>query len=575
MVLTPPGGPDYRPHVPSIDATLGRLERVKGDFGPEVAQEKADLLGVLGAARFRTPALLARFHEVLCFLRAYPDDAAVLAHVERLLDHFDRRPDMRRHRRALADSGIAGTATRFRFFHPAAAWLAGRWGRRLSVDWPAFVQADRLDAVLGFLTLPGEGPALDDYDLGARGWVERLKGPGETDAAFLLRRVAALPVDDGVREALYDALDPPLVLAPGPDTPSRTRAVHTPSEIVFATAPVDRSRPDLVREARTGRLDLREAADSEAVALLDLARAAMAVRRRDLDAFSHGSADDVRVAAADGGLAFALYGLRPERRRVLEAEYGYLILENGVPIGYGSLTGGLFRTCSVAYNVFETFRGGEAARILARLLALARTVLGSRTFVVSPYQIGEDNDEALRSGAFWFYAKLGFRPVDTDVAALLDAERARMKARPGHRSDIRTLKRLATSALVLEAGPRGAAAPSLGGVGLAVADLVARRFGADRERAARVLAREATARLGLDGTWVRALDRNERTAWTRWAPLVAVLPHVERWSAAERRALAEVAQAKGSRRESDFVLAFDAHPRLGRGLRSLAAAHSA
>ena len=53
--------------------------------------------------------------------------------------------------------------------------------------------------------------------------------------------------------------------------------------------------------------------------------------------------------------------------------------------------------------------------------------------------------------------------------------------------------------------------------------------------------------------------------------MVAVLPGLGRWSRRERRALARVMIAKGGRRESDYVRAFDAHPRLRAAIRRLGA----
>jgi hypothetical protein len=106
-------------------------------------------------------------------------------------------------------------------------------------------------------------------------------------------------------------------------------------------------------------------------------------------------------------------------------------------------------------------------------------------------------------------------------------------------------------------------------VGLAIIDGLARRFGSDRERAERVLAGEAAERLGLSS--MRDLSPAERLAWRRWAPLVAVLPGLGRWSLGDRKALARVVIAKGGRRESDYVRAFDAHPRLRAAVRRLAA----
>jgi len=105
-------------------------------------------------------------------------------------------------------------------------------------------------------------------------------------------------------------------------------------------------------------------------------------------------------------------------------------------------------------------------------------------------------------------------------------------------------------------------------VGLAIVKNLARRYGSDRERAERELAHETAELLGLGS--MRALTASERQAWRRWAPLVSILPGVRRWSRAERRALARVVIAKGGRRESDFVRAFDAHRKLRAAIRQLA-----
>jgi hypothetical protein len=57
-----------------------------------------------------------------------------------------------------------------------------------------------------------------------------------------------------------------------------------------------------------------------------------------------------------------------------------------------------------------------------------------------------------------------------------------------------------------------------------------------------------------------------KQAWERWAPVVLLLPGVDSWSKAEKKALATVIDAKGGARESDFVALFDAHPKLRRAL---------
>jgi len=47
---------------------------------------------------------------------------------------------------------------------------------------------------------------------------------------------------------------------------------------------------------------------------------------------------------------------------LLESVYGFLTLKNGIPIGY-VLVSALFGSSEIAYNVFETYRGGEAGAV--------------------------------------------------------------------------------------------------------------------------------------------------------------------------------------------------------------------
>ena len=308
---------------------------------------------------------------------------------------------------------------------------------------------------------------------------------------------------------------------------------------------------------------IRRVGRRQAQALLDFAREAMVTRARDLYTFTAANLMDACLVECGDGLEFFCIGVDPEQRLLLDAVYGILTIRNGVPIGY-ALFSALWRSSEVAYNVFETFRGGESAWVYGRLLATIRTMFGADTFTIDPYQLGHHNDEGLDSGAWWFYYKLGFRPWDPAIARLAATEAAKVAARKGYRTGPGTLRKLVSANLFLQLGPPRrdviGAIPT-GAIGLAVTDYLTDRFGADRERATAELAAEAAARLGVDG-W-RRWPAGERLFWERWAPLVALLPGLDRWSPAERLDLAAIIRAKGGRRESDFVARFDAHPRLG------------
>ena len=549
---------------------LRALEGARTERGPAAAARRLDAMDVLAGARLSTARQVERLHEALCFLRAYPDDAAVLAKAEDLLARFARRPDLARHRGALDDSGIAGTKTLFPFFAGTARWLAARWGGKLRVDWKAFGNGAALERLLPLVSLWAETPALDELDLGTRGWVKRLKGPKETDAAFLVRRLATLGKGTFEKEWIWEALELPLVLEPGPNTPARTNACLRTAPAVFQTRPLDHGRPDVRREIARPPRSIEPVSPREAVRYIDLAREAMVARQRDLDAFQWGDPEDVRLVTYPDGLSFVAIGVVPERRLLLESVYGFLTLKNGVPIGY-VLTSALFGSSEIAYNVFETFRGGESGLVYGKVLSMTRALFGSDVFTIFPYQLGGyGNPEALESGAWWFYRKLGFVPRAPRAVALMAEEERRMAADPKHRTSLADLKVLASENLYWLAGKvrnDAIGLVELPNVGLAVVDAVASRFGSDRERAEAVLTTEAARLLGAPTHgWTPA----ERLAFRRWAPLVSILPGVAGWTPAEKRALLAVIRAKGGRRESDFVRLFDAHGKLRKAVAALA-----
>lgn len=519
--------------------------------------------------RLGSAAAVRRLHDALCLARTYPDDPATLAAVERSLGEFARRVDLRRHRARLENSGIAGCDVRFRFFAATALRLARRFPAGLTYDWEAWDDPSRLEALLPLLAAHAETPGLDELDLPLRAWLSRMRPPGVGDAAFVTRRLAARLGDPFVFEHLHDELDAPMRLAASPGGPSRTAAHWPGAPVAFQTAPLRHGRPRLVTEVARPPRSVRSLAPREGRRMIDLALDAMVVRDRDLDVFAYGDARDVRLVDCGDGLCFAAIGARPERRLLLEAVYGFVTLRNGVPIGY-VLASALFRSAEIAYNVFDTWRGAEAAWVYGRVLAMTRHLLGADRFTIYPYQLGGDgNEEGLRSGAWWFYRKLGFVPHDGPARRLMRAEEARMRRDPAHRSNRATLERLANANLYWPADrerrDRLGVLP-LAHVGLAVTGLIAARGdaadrGADCAGPARALLGAGPGRDWTPG---------ERLAFTRWAPLVLALPGVSRWTAQERHALARVIRAKGGRRESEFVRRFDAHPRLGPALARLA-----
>jgi len=551
-------------------AALATLQRMRLDFGAGAAQRRLSLMRMLARTRLATAGQVKRLHEMLCLIRAYPDDAQVLAQATAMLQGFARRADLRAHREALADSGIAGTAIHYRFFHAQADWLATRWPDRLRLDRSDSESEPRIAKALPLLVTPAEAQALVEARWPGFAAIDRLRGRQIGDAAFLLRRIAAMPGDGITREAFSDAIDAGFVLEAGPDTPSRTTACFDAAPRSFARPGPVRGRPDLRAEIARAPHAVRRLDASQGAMLADLACAAMLTRARALAAFSYADARDAWLVDDGEGLAFCLIGVVPERRQALAATYGGLTLRNGVPIGYlqVDIVG---RSAAISFNTFETFRGGEAAFTFARLLAAVGHVFGSRSFTIEPYQLGRDNDEGIESAAWWFYFKLGFRPRDAATRRLARAEMARRERDVAHRSSEPTLRRLAERHLFFEAqaGQRHPL-PPLVALGERAAAALARRGGADREAAVALTSIDVRERCGVS-SW-RGFRPDERRAWDRLAPIVGLLD-LQDWTDGEREALAALMRAKGGRSEVGFVARHVAHPKFDAAL--LAAARRA
>jgi hypothetical protein len=553
----------------STTALLLEIQQLKYDTGETAAARKLDLLNKLSTRRLRSAEEVFDLHEVLCFLRAYPPDAGLRDLVGRMLASFDQRKDLQRFAKALADTGIAGTRTDFRFYWLTATWMAQQgWARNLTVDWKEFENRDKLPELLHLLLPFTETLGLDSFELTPTEWVGMLKSKDETDAEFLIQRFDSLRIPIPMREKIYEDLDIPMHLAPGPTTPARGRDEWPGAKIVYGQTPPAEKRPDMKDAIRKAAFTVKPLESKDARRLIDLANSCMVPRHRDLLIFLYADPHDARLVDFGDGMQCLCVGAVPERRLMLESVYGFLTLLNGYPIGY-VLCSALFHSAEVAYNIFETFRGRGAAHTYARMLAMVHRLFGADTFGIDPYQLGYQNDEGLASGAWWFYYKLGFRPHDKKIKRMVKEELAAMKKRPKHRTSRARLNEMASEYMFLhleEARSDVLGRPSLGEIGLRISENLARRFGGDREQGIRVLAEEVASTLGLE----QKLGGGEKLAWERWAPLVDVLPGVDSWSTAEKAALVQVIRAKGGRSEADYVPLFDRHPKLRQALVGLA-----
>jgi hypothetical protein len=557
---------------------LADLKALRTTFGLRAAARKLRALVRLRDAMFADWRGCIECHEALLFVCCYPDNHDVLNAAEAALRRLGDavggvgRPAGRT---VLTDTGIENSVNLCALSYEAVCWLARTFPKDVDLSWEHTHCADALDALLRLIVEPVEGDSLlhDAHDIPS--WIDAARGD-RTALAWLLERVGEVPASEAVRERLFDACALHVRWRLRGRRASRTHLRFPKRAIAYQKQPIERG-------AHLGSIlamplpGVRRLPVSEAESLMDTARAVLAVRHRETDPVTYANPHEVTLVTLEDGIDVALFGMRPDRRLPIESFFGYVVARNRVPIGYG---GGwvFFDRCEIGVNVFDTFRGGANAAIFANILRVYRHHYGVRRFAVDPFQFGADNPEAIRSGAFWFYYRLGFRPTDPAARRIAERQSALLVADPSHRTPRATLRRLAespleytVSAVSTTARPRREMppGPDLPELGLAVTRWIATRFGGDRSAARREAVTLVNAKLGVgeSSKW----PPEQRSAFENMSLLIAQIDDLEAWGQSQKRALAQLVRAKGGRRERDYARGLRRLPRLRAALNRLAA----
>ncbi len=553
----------------SLDHLLARLDEARGRFGPGDAIRTEWLLETLGRRRFRDPKSLVHFHEDLLFLRAFPPNANVVRQTEALLSTFRQRvEDLRAAKVDVSSleapeiSGIAGTAIEDTLNYDVVCWLLRRFPENVDVVWEGYEGQSRLAQ-----TLPRFLPLLEDdayveADVPYLKWLHAATGGSGRDLSWLVRRFEKLPLSVLKRAELYDSLALTVRWRLNNLRASRTRNRRQVRKIFYHRGPlVRRSEVFLAKEIGSPLLPVKRLSFRDGEGILDLVKEVLTVRYRELWGTTRGDPRHVVQADVGRGVQIFLWGLPPERRLPLRAYLAGCSLKNGVPINYIEAIG-LSEWIEIGFNTFYTFRDGESAWIYAQVLRLLHQMLGVNCFSVYPYQIGLDNEEAIQSGAFWFYRKLGFRPGRPELVRITEREETRIAATPGYRTSARTLRKLATGHMFFEL-PGTAQGTwdrfQIRNIGFAVQRRMAEKFTGDAKKARAISAATVAGALGVrQDAWTG----HRRTVFENFALVLGLVADLPRWTATEKEDLVRIIRAKMGSEESRYLRLMQRHQRL-------------
>ncbi len=564
---------------------LTQLEASRYRFGRGEAAGVVALLNRLRSARFPDAPSLIRFHEALLFLRAFPQGPGVVRATERILSSFHKKVLALRKAGADMDafdsfefSGIAGTPMEDALSFDVARWLVKRIRRNVEIAWDHYEPGRELGTIGPTFVPLLEDDAYVEADTPWRRWLEAASGQGQakasTTAAWLIERFEHLSLPVEQKAALYESLRVPLRWNLENSAISRTRNWKPVRNLYYHNQPlISRGQVSLADELARHPPKLTRLSRSQGDEIIELIREVMLVRYRELYGTTLGDPRSAMQADVGRGVTIYLWNLPPDHRLPLRAYVAGLTLKNGVPINYIEAIA-LCEWMEVGFNTFYTFRGGEAGWIYAQVLRCLCHRMGTTCISVYPYQLGHENDEAIESGAFWFYRKLGFRPGRLDLQKLAEQEEKKIAAvrksgRAEYRTSARTLKCLAAGHVFYELPGTEVGAWdtfSTRKIGLQFNQRMARDFAGDAVQMRKHLRLALERILDVSTSAWKAL---EKSAFENFALVLSESPGFQAWTQEEKEALVRIIRAKSKPDEMQYLHLTQRHKRLRSALLTL------
>jgi hypothetical protein len=547
----------------NLERTLNQLDTLKSQFSQTQSRKLSSLLTGLSKLKINDAQSLIRVHEILLFIRAHPPNASILRIVEsRLRSIVKRVIALETQGVDLSElihpetSGIAGTTVIDTFSYRVTSWLCEKRANQIDFFWDWFEEENRLaDVWPRFLPLLEEDTFVE-ANIPFRKWLLEARGK-QSEITWLMDRFRKLNLPDKRRSELYNSQK--LYVRwkvnyrdsrTGLRSPGRNRFYHDGPMI-------QRRDIDLRSELQKSSPRLERLSSAGGRAAIDMALTASTVRYRELYGFSNGDPNSVYRTSLGRGVELFLICLPPDKRLPLRAYHAAMLYKNGVPIGYFE---GLsfFERMESGFNLYYTFRDGETAWLYARILNVMHHLTGVTAFSLDPYQVGFENEEGIKSGAFWFYRKLGFRSTSKSIQRITELEEAKVTSREGYRTSAATLRRLAQAPMIFELSEMNSDWDrfQIRNIGFAIQSLMSREFGGDASR----MRAEAMKRIS------RLFGIEDLGHCGGLAISLLLIPQVDSWSLNEKNLLVRLIKAKQVGPETNYLKLMQQHKRLRKAL---------
>lgn len=435
----------------SETAFIEKLKQLKSlvfQFDKTASDTKAVLLNDLILIVPKKKDAFLQFHHVLLCMMAYPSNQTLHNLVEKitsqLLQQLSKYPTIQD---KLIGSGLLHSSVECNFTYQKTKHIIQHFPNQVSIH-SASSNIETQKAVLK-LILPNV--EYSKIHAGEKDFKSRIsefhQSKHQTDLEWLLQTIEQSNPDRKTQAFLYNQLGVFIQwkVSSEKDSVSFLRGAQLPT--YFHSTPLEKkiNLQDIINQKLPTpvKLSLKEKQQ-----LIHSAKMTLFYLYRETEPFTNANEDDITLFHLDKGISVALFGSTNNKRYSLESYIGYLVLKNNIPASYGG--GWIFGERSqFGINILESFRGGESSLIICELLRVYHQYFKATRFVVKPYQFGLHNAEAIKTGAFWFYYKLGFRPENNELKALAKKEEEEKLKNPSYKSEAGTLRKYTKSNIAL------------------------------------------------------------------------------------------------------------------------------
>lgn len=518
---------------------LNRLKATVFNFGNDAQAVKSELLKSAAQIKFKKTSSIFKYHDLLLFLAGYPENQDVYQlaqkEMERLCETIKSLSDSKKEKLDL--SGLAFTNTHGGFSISLIKWLLKEFPGTVSIhsfDEEGIHPREILKHTLGEM----EFELASDEKLKPEAWLAKASGTKNSfkQLQWFVKQFEKIETSDLIKDQLLDSLKLYVTIEPTDKKFSRSFGKINHQTFFHSHGILKKFNEfELIHKKLPAPKKLTSQQKTE---IINASRVALCLLNRETDPVTYCNEDGLLYYELEHGLSIALFSMLPERRLPLESYIGFMMFKNGYPMAYGG--GWLFGKRSLlGINIFEAFRGGESAFVFAQLLRTYKNAFGADYFEVEPYQFGKNNPEGLQSGAFWFYYRFGFRPIDEKLNQLASGEFQKIQNDKSYRSSISTLKLFTKSNVCVNfAGNQKPVSPS--DISKYISQQIAKQFNGDRNAAEKFCNAKLKKELGIGSSKKLNL-------------FYGLCLQTEKLSSAEKSKLKKFILEKGGKNEFEYI----------------------